>query len=141
MTKRTILKIKKIIREEINRKQRLTESDVDILNSYLEAALFTDGEQLENEYEDLDLSISNIDKNSINSAKKDIATFIKLAKKQAPTELESYNNDDLGHNIWLSRNGHGAGFFDDNNDTLQSIAEKLKEKLIYAGDDGKIYID
>ena len=49
-----------------------------------------------------------------------------------------------GHDFWLSRNGHGAGFFDreasrEVRDALQSIAEKWGEVALYIGDDGKIY--
>jgi len=44
-----------------------------------------------------------------------------------------------GHNFWLSRNGHGAGFFDDNLDDLQKAAESYGEFYLYVGDDGMIY--
>lgn len=51
-----------------------------------------------------------------------------------------------GHNFCLSRNGHGAGFFD-----AEGLSEDLREKLqdecdpygsqsLYLGDDGKVYV-
>lgn len=53
--------------------------------------------------------------------------------------------DQCGHDFWLTRNGHGAGFWDRG---LGKIGEKLTAacKLmgdvnLYRGDDGKIYQD
>jgi hypothetical protein len=50
-----------------------------------------------------------------------------------------------GHDFWLSRNGHGAGFFDrdnvpeDTRDKLQDAAKLFSDVGLYIGDDGKIY--
>jgi len=49
-----------------------------------------------------------------------------------------------GHDYWLSRNGHGAGFFDrgypdEVGEVLQDLARKEGEVNLYVGDDGKIY--
>lgn len=44
--------------------------------------------------------------------------------------------------FWLSREGHGAGFFDfdsDYADRLQDACKKIGEAGAYVGDDGKIY--
>lgn len=48
------------------------------------------------------------------------------------------------HDFWLTRNGHGAGFWDgdwpeDIEDALTDAAEKFGEYGLYIGDDGKIY--
>ncbi len=49
-----------------------------------------------------------------------------------------------GHDFWLTRNGHGCGFWD--GDWLEPAATKLTEAAekfgtfyLYIGDDGKIY--
>jgi hypothetical protein len=51
----------------------------------------------------------------------------------------------VGHDLWLTRNGHGAGFWDrglgDVGDKLTAIAKRMGSKSLYVGDDGKIYID
>ena len=110
----------------------------EILNSYLEAALWT-----VNDDGDMDIkgkTIHDFDPQSKAQALKDIQDFIKIAGQQAPDELASYDDGNLGHNIWLSRNGHGAGFFDDNNDKLQDIARNMKEKYVY-GDGKHVYIN
>lgn len=48
-----------------------------------------------------------------------------------------------GHDFWLSRNGHGAGFFDEGaglvGDHLQDAAERYGEYYLYVGDDGMIH--
>lgn len=50
-----------------------------------------------------------------------------------------------GHDFWLSRNGHGAGFFDrdnvdkDTRDKLQDAVKRCGPVDLYIGDDGKIY--
>lgn len=49
-----------------------------------------------------------------------------------------------GHDFWLTRNGHGAGFWDrgledDLGDRLSDASRKLGEVNLYVGDDGKIY--
>lgn len=108
------------------------------LKSYLEAALWADSEDGNPDFEGK--TIYDFDSLSVEQAKKDIADFMSKASQIAPDELASYDKSNLGHNIWLSRNGHGAGFFDDNNDKLQDIARNMQGKDIYVGDDGKVYI-
>ena len=48
----------------------------------------------------------------------------------------------FGHNVWLTQNGHGAGFWDGdyiNGDELTEAAEKLGHVDLYIGDDNKIH--
>jgi hypothetical protein len=61
--------------------------------------------------------------------------------------IVGYDWEMLGHDLWLTRNGHGAGFWDRNElkkdglgDKLSDIARKMGEKDPYVGDDGKVYI-
>jgi hypothetical protein len=50
-----------------------------------------------------------------------------------------------GNDLWLSRNGHGSGYFDraecfgENCQGLQDAAKKYGEVALYVGDDGSIY--
>lgn len=52
-----------------------------------------------------------------------------------------------GHDLWLTRNGHGAGFWDreddmyteEARDRLTEAAEKMGERNLYVGDDNLIY--
>lgn len=50
-----------------------------------------------------------------------------------------------GHDFWLTRNGHGAGFWDGDwpepmADALTKAAKGFGECYLYAGDDGKLYL-
>lgn len=51
-----------------------------------------------------------------------------------------------GHNFWLTRNGHGTGFWDreylpeDLRDRLTSAAQGAGEVWVYVGDDGRLYL-
>ena len=53
------------------------------------------------------------------------------------------NDEHLGHDLWLSRNRHGAGFWDrglgDVGDKLDKAAKAVGERYLYVGDDGLIY--
>lgn len=53
--------------------------------------------------------------------------------------------EQFGHDLWLSMNGHGAGFFDRGHEyvwqALQEMARTLGELNAYIGDDGKIYFE
>lgn len=49
-----------------------------------------------------------------------------------------------GHDFWLTRNGHGAGFWDGDwdepfDDQLTAAAKRFGECNLYVGDNGKIY--
>lgn len=52
------------------------------------------------------------------------------------------DSEQAGHDFWLSRNGHGTGFFDrdtEHADELQAAAESYGEFNLYVGDDGEIH--
>lgn len=66
------------------------------------------------------------------------------------SEYDGYER--LGHDFWLTRNGHGAGFWDGDwdrdepdigpmllGDRLTTLAKNYGECDLYIGDDGKIY--
>jgi len=51
--------------------------------------------------------------------------------------------EQAGHDFWLTRCGHGAGFFDGDwpeaGDRLTEACQKYPEVNLYVGDDGLIY--
>ena len=61
-------------------------------------------------------------------------------------DLESHPDGTMGaHDLWLTRNGHGCGFWDGDwpepqASRLTDAANKLGHCDLYVGDDGKIYI-
>jgi len=169
--------IKTTIREFLNeayidndgKLQDLPQSDInEILNGYIECALWTEQERLEDdttmdidddEMDEVEKLIQlkgkfdrktftsfvsdDIDIDSRIDAYNDIKTFIKNAGDIAIQEAINENGlFKLGMDIWFTRNGHGAGFFDhnyENEDLLIIAGKKLKPKDLYVGDDGKLY--
>lgn len=58
---------------------------------------------------------------------------------------DSLQHSRAGHDFWLTRNGHGAGFWDgvwpgEYEDALTEWAKSFGECNLYVGDDGKLYI-
>ena len=52
--------------------------------------------------------------------------------------------ESAGHDFWLTRNGHGAGFWDGDwgepyGDALDKLSKRFGEVYLYIGDDGKIH--
>jgi len=105
--------------------------------------------RLKNQFERLpfDSFISQgLDEDSKIDSYLDIKKFINLAGKEAVEEaIEDQGLFRLGMDIWLTRNGHGSGFFDhsyddDNEKKLMDAARSLKEKYLYIGDDNKLHL-
>jgi len=97
------------------------------------------GDPLEDNY-----GVEDIAKEAVAESKKDIEKFLKLAEEKG-VELTKYDTEQIGHDIWLTRAGHGAGFWDgdyddDDGEILTEISKILGNKDPYVGDDGLIYI-
>jgi hypothetical protein len=59
-------------------------------------------------------------------------------------ESEHSTEDLAGHDFWLTRNGHGAGFWDGDwkephASALDALSKSFGQVDLYVGDDGKIY--
>lgn len=58
-------------------------------------------------------------------------------------DLSDIEPEQLGHDYWLTRNRHGAGFWDrglgEVGDKLTTLAHADDEVILYVGDDGLIY--
>jgi hypothetical protein len=91
----------------------------------------------------LSFTRESIDPNSLIQAYLDIKKFINDAGGNAVSETLDDNDEfQLGMDIWLTRNGHGAGFFDhsyDHEKELMNAARSLKEVDLYIGDDNKLH--
>jgi hypothetical protein len=59
------------------------------------------------------------------------------------TDLAGMDPGQIGHDFWLTRNRHGAGFWDrglgDKGDRLTASAQAFGEMELYVGDDGQLY--
>ena len=108
------------------------------LHDYLICALWSstdsDGDPIDDTYSILDLSDE-----ALEQAQFEVASFMASA-------VDYLHNDDShqvpGHDFWLTRNGHGAGFWDGNyinGDILTKISKEYGVTDLYIGDDNKLY--
>lgn len=113
--------------------------EADVLKGYLETALWSSTDDNDEPY-DKNYEIRDFDRGSVSDAKKDVKKFL----KKAGDLVYADNNDafTVGHDLWLTRNGHGAGFWDGDypvaGDELDEIAQRMGELYLY-DDDGKVY--
>ena len=113
---------------------------------YIETALWsTNDESDERGGDPLDknYSSSDISDETMKSIVEDCADF---QEKYSDLLSESGIDDErAGHCFWLSRSGHGSGFFDEDTideefqDPLQEAAESYGNFDLYVGDDGEIH--
>lgn len=113
------------------------------LGAYINAMLWStsgtnqDGEDLES-LEGVDLAPITLEK-----AKADCTTFLKENYSLFLETPDHYDWEQFGHDFWLTRNGHGAGFWDRGlgnlGDRLTTAAQTFGQCDPYIGDDGLIY--
>jgi hypothetical protein len=84
--------------------------------------------------------------NSTDIADETINEMIKDCEKFQSENCEDISSDlsRAGHDFWLTRNHHGAGFWDGDweieiGKKLTKASETYGEFTLYVGDDGKIY--
>lgn len=102
-----------------------------ILESYLGCALWT---------EDVDKTIYDVGESTKTTAKTDIKTFI----EKAGSLLDGWTEDEIGHDFWLTRNHHGAGFWDrgrKGGDELTEIAQTFRELNVWVSELGIVYFE
>jgi len=90
---------------------------------------------------DSNYNFEDIAPEAVAQMKKDCREFQKIYAKL----MEGLAPDQCGHDFWLTRNGHGAGFWDrgypkEIGDGLTKACKAFGECDLYLGDDKKIYI-
>jgi hypothetical protein len=98
------------------------------IDSYIETALWSsvfgeDGTPMDSLY-----SIDDFTLEFLEGSQKDLDSFMEKAR-QLFTEDE-LNESPIEHDFWLTRNGHGAGFWDgdyENGDALTDICKDFGE--------------
>lgn len=127
--------------------------DIDkILKGYIECSIWTEEERLNEDMgnnidqgENVSFDFEDVNENDIKNAYKDIEKFINLVGQNAIQEAIDQNGEfKLGMDIWFTRNGHGAGFFDhgyENEEALINVGKSLKEINLDIGSHGKLYFE
>jgi len=116
--------------------------------AYIEAVLWSsnddNGDPLDENYTVDDISLETKMKMTVDciNFQKDNKVNLDKAYKLYP-ENEWTNEEQAGHDFWLTRNGHGCGFWDrgigEVGDTLTEECKKYGVFDIYVGDNGEIY--
>ena len=112
-------------------------------NSYIHAALWSSTDESEVPL-DGTYDIDDFNKESLAIMRENFEKFFEDNYSLVTVEdiRSGLTYDIFGHDFWLTRNGHGSGFWDKgytNGETLTSLCEGYKEVNLIIGDDGKIY--
>lgn len=121
----------------------LTELDI-FTASYIEAALWSTNDEsgvpLDRNHSPEDIAPATLEKMIADCEKFQAENAADLATYDHP----QYCSEEMGgHDFWLTRNGHGAGFWD--GDWEKAVGERLTKASkafgefdLYVGDNGKI---
>ena len=108
------------------------------LLAYIECALWSStddsGEPLDAAY-----YVSDLAPETLGRMREDCEAF----RNANAALLADWTLDQAGHDFWLTRNHHGAGFWDRgrlNGDELTAAAHAFGEQDLYVGDDGRLYL-
>jgi hypothetical protein len=121
------------------------------VDGYIECALWSStdnsiepGEPLDRHYSAEDLSPE-----TVTAMVADCKAFVDANAADVRAAIDAYGKDDspgyAGHDFWLTRNGHGAGFWDGDlpdelGERLTTAAKAFGECNLYV-EDGKIVAD
>lgn len=112
-----------------------------MVEGYLVCALWTDLQNEEGDQID-DKGIIDCTPEMITQAEKECEEFKTLAGGLVDKYLETFNEEQMGHDFWLTRNGHGAGFWDRGLESLgkelTDIAKTFGTCDIYLNDNDKV---
>lgn len=109
------------------------------LCQYVKTALWSstgdDEEPLDENY-----SFTDIHKDSLKIMRGDISLFRDIAGGL----LDDLDDTGVAHDFWLTRNGHGTGFWDGDypeeiGEQLTELSEMFGEQYLLVGDDGMVH--
>jgi hypothetical protein len=112
-----------------------------INEAYIQALIFTD---VNDDSEWSESFTGDLSPEAMAKCNSDCCDFVDLLVKEGLFEktLEVMTPEQIGHDFWLTRNGHGAGFWDRGNgelgETLSSLAKIYGDVSVYQ--DGKFNI-
>lgn len=112
-----------------------------ILDHYIICALWSSTDNKDQPL-DQNYDVSDIDSKTKEKMIGDIVKFLKDA--ETPLEESELDEEQIGHDFWLTRNRHGAGFWDRGlekslGEKLTKICHKFGEVDLYVGDDNKVH--
>lgn len=110
-----------------------------MVTAYLVCALWSSVTEKDTPF-DQDHDVDDFDEATVKEATEECEKF----KRDAVHLIEEWSDEELGHDLWLTRNGHGAGFWcrgRSNGEELTKMAKDLGEAYCWERDDGKVGIE
>ena len=113
----------------------------DFVKAYILAAYWTDTGDNEQPSSEAEMSVQGVEVavSECEAFQRDASEALRLAY-QTP----GYDESSAGHDFWLTRNGHGVGFWDrglgEIGDVLTHLAHAEGQSDLYEGDDGLLYL-
>lgn len=125
--------------DDFKTSRRVTSSLDDFVGGYIECALWSSVDMDDEEPLDAKYDESDIDPGAMQEIRATCQSFIDMAGDL----LDGIDDSQAGHDFWLTRNHHGAGFWDrglgEVGDKLTEIAHSFGDAEPEVGDDGKLY--
>lgn len=142
--------VEKKVETEASKKRASSDLPEDVLSSYIETALWSSRDSYDDDgsFLDQNYSIDDLAPEALERAKKDTSVFLEKAEKIVSEIDPEYELDQglAGHDFWLTRNGHGAGFWDGDypkeiGDALTELSREFGEIDLIVGEDNKLYFE
>lgn len=130
----------------------------DVWRGYIECALwssscngqvkdgheqFCRGEDCDTQLDDLGYTPEDLGAGERVKIMTEIDDLIDYVETHRPEVADHWDADQFGHDFWLTRNGHGAGFWDrgkgELGDWLTALVKPYGSQDLYVGDDGRVY--
>lgn len=112
------------------------------LNAYLICAIWSSNDEDGNPL-DANFGLSDLSDGAKEKAIADIKMFLQLCEEEGVNPFSMLDSEQVGHDIWLTRNGHGTGFWDrglgEYGRKLSHIAKSLGSCDIYTGNKGELF--
>jgi len=110
--------------------------------SYIETALWSSTDEDGTPLDDVRYCTAEFSSEATRKIIEDCESFIKLSAGILDANTSGHP---VAHDFWLTRNGHGVGFWDGDypayiGKALTDLAHSFGECDLYFGDDGKLYI-
>jgi len=110
-----------------------------VLPSYIECALWS---SMDDSGEPLDSGEYTLSDKAREQMREDCQNFIAYCEEEG-IDSDAWSDEQFGHDFWLTRNGHGTGFWDrglPNGDKLTAAAKTFGSCDLYVGDDNLVYV-
>lgn len=114
-----------------------------MVSAYIECALWASIDyESETPLDEIDAPLNEVTETRMLA---DCTDFIaEIIPYMGAIEEAQITSEQMGHDFWLTRNRHGAGFWDRGlgrlGDKLTEVSQSFKECDLYIGDDGEIHI-